>query len=662
MLLTASHNLRRSAACLLLTMGGCQWFVDSADRQVYNLIEKRQLQALGETHDSRIDQEHVPVRPDDRAYEFVPRPVDLTQAELPSATRPADTRPATSAPADLTESGPSPLAPPTPPIEATARPMGGMGPGETALPTPPELQPLPEVTPPQELVATTQPALSFTDAAIATRPSRKTLTLSDSLAYAFQHSREFQFAKEDLYLSALALTLERHLWTPRFVSNIETQYANYGQIRDFDHAMSVVANVGVQQRLPLGGQVTAQVIDTLMRDLTHHITSAETGAMILQADIPLLRGAGLVAYESRFQAERDLIYAVRNFERFRRNLAVEIAGDFLNLQQLRQQIDNARESVKVFEQEVERARGLWRAGRRIQLEVQRADQDRLKGLTSLVAAEANYENTLDRFKIRIGMPTGEPIDVPYPPDPAGLQPGAASLEHVQTLEDALLPPAVSEDKAVELALRFRLDLLNTQDRIDDAARGVKIAENNLLPDLDATGSVRMDADPNRLGTWKYNTERTTWRAGLNLGLPLDRVAERNALRSSLIQKRRAERTYEENRDQVRLQVRRALREVEQAQATLEIQIINRNLAIRRRQGARIQFDKGIVSNREIVDAENELLDARNQLARAQSALRLAILAFRRDTETLRIDDSGQWALTNSGTPPADLSAPAGQGG
>ena len=44
------------------------------------------------------------------------------------------------------------------------------------------------------------------------------------------------------------------------------------------------------------------------------IQSAE---IILEADIPLLRGAGNVAREDRIQAERDLIYAAREFERFR---------------------------------------------------------------------------------------------------------------------------------------------------------------------------------------------------------------------------------------------------------------------------------------------------------------------------------------------------------
>ena len=43
-----------------------------------------------------------------------------------------------------------------------------------------------------------------------------------------------------------------------------------------------------------------------------------------------------------------------------------------------------------------------------------------------------------------------------------------------------------------------------------------------------------------------------------------------------------------------------------------------------------------------MDAETDLLDARNELAVAISAYRVAILEFRRDTETLRVTEEGLW--------------------
>ena len=207
------------------------------------------------------------------------------------------------------------------------------------------------------------------------------MSLTDALSHAFQHSREFQTAKEELYLAALALSLERHLWTPQLMAQISSQYANYGQVRDFDHAMDMVSQIAVEQRLPYGGEVTARVLNTLMRDLTNHVTTGETGAMIIEANIPLLRGAGRVARESRYQAERDLIYAVRTFEQFRRDLAVDIASDYFQLQQLRQAIVNATESIRSFTLEAERTRALGQTGRLLEL-----DRDRRPATAAEVGA------------------------------------------------------------------------------------------------------------------------------------------------------------------------------------------------------------------------------------------------------------------------------------
>ncbi len=185
-------------------MVGCQVFVDDADKQVSRLIEQREQQAIGRQSGAAIDNEVVPQQVPRTAYDHVP---STTQSAIPPEMR------VTSAPT------PRHLTPPT--TQAIMNPASQPGPVNR-------------------------------------------LDLPSGLVYAFRNSRECQVAKEDLYLSALALTLERHLWSPRFVAGLKTDYANYGEIRDFDHAMAAVSQVAVQQRLPYGGEVTARVIDTLM--------------------------------------------------------------------------------------------------------------------------------------------------------------------------------------------------------------------------------------------------------------------------------------------------------------------------------------------------------------------------------------------------------------
>ncbi|NLE56921.1 MAG: TolC family protein [Planctomycetes bacterium] len=607
--------VRQIVPVLLVVAAGCQWFADGADREVYRLIESRQRAALGETHDARIERGKSPVSVPGEAYSFVPRPIDaeVPEAFLRPASQPAASGGPSSRPADLNSQG----------VE-----VQGSMPASTAD------------------AATTQPVtLIRAESArqpVSTRPARPIMTLSGALKYAFQHSRQFQNAKEDLYLAALDLTLERHLWTPQFFGDVGVDLVNRGGEVNWDHALEAVAQAGVRQKLPYGGEITARVLANLVNDLSKRVNEGESGSMIVEANVPLLRGAGRVAYESRYRAERNLIYAVRTYEQYRRSLAVSIAGRYFNLQRLRQEIVNARESVEQFANDMARAEALWRVGRVEQLDVLRADQDRLRAINTEVDAVAAYETSLDRFKIEIGMPTETEIDVDYPADITDSPTKTSGVMEPSSLEDALQMPDVPEEEAIRVALKYRLDFLNDMDRVDDAHRGVAIAENNLLPDLRMYGTVQMDTVPERVGALKYNTDEASYRTGMKLDLPLDRVAERNALRKSQIALQQAQRGLDDAKDVISLQVRESMREVQQQADSLRIQILSRDQALARRRAARLWFDLGKMNNRDVVEAQRELLESQNRLAEAQSQWRLAVLAFRLDTGTLRVDDEGQW--------------------
>ncbi len=56
--------------------------------------------------------------------------------------------------------------------------------------------------------------------------------------------------------------------------------------------------------------------------------------------------------------------------------------------------------------------------------------------------------------------------------------------------------------------------------------------------------------------------------------------------------------------------------------------------------ARLRYEEGLIDNRDVVDAINDLQDAKDRLAQAQARRRQAVLAFLRDTGTLRVGDDG----------------------
>ncbi len=582
----------------LPSLWGCQLFVADADREVYKLIEQRQLAALGQATDVRFSDEGIPGKLPSDPYTFVPHPVTPGIPAEFKSTHPKETE-SPNHESEQEQAGSEAPAAPSPdgaPEPATESALDTAEGDESAAESDEQ---------PDELY--------FGDP----------FTLADALAYAIKHAREYQDAKEDLYLQALALTLERFLWTPRFMSNLSATYTEFPQNSDPDRALQATGDVAVEQRLPYGGQIVAQWIGTMVRDLENHVTNSESGTAILQANIPLLRGGGRVAYESRYQAERNLIYAVRRFERFRRGFLTQVASDYFDLLSRKASIRNTIASRESSRDNWERSDALADAERIIRLEADRAQEAFLTAQNSVANAKEDYETELDEFKILIGMPTTTPIDV---------------------VEEGLDLPELEVDEAtaIEVASRLRLDLLTTLDRVDDVRRDVEIARNNLLPDLNLSGSVSYTTNPDRLSSVDFREDDETWNVGVDLEIPLDRKAERNAYRSTLISLRRAERNYDLALDRVRLEVRRARRQIERAKFSLKIQEQNITGNELRREQAQIRFEKGEISNQDIVDADDDLLQARNDFDDAQSELRRAILNFRLATGTLRVGDDGRW--------------------
>lgn len=603
---------RMIGACTLFGLIGCESvIINSSDKQVYQAIAERQRDALGATSDVHIGSESGRIGRNKDMYSFTPR---TTTAEIPEEF---EGRKSTGSESGTPESGKER-------VEELAS-KGVLEPQQSI-----DITPAPDAPVPDSDSGRASEMMSRDIYTPEQAPYVKTFDLSDALQYAQRHGRDVQDAKELLFLAALDLTLERHLWTPQFSAGVQAEYLDRWEDVELDRAMNAVADVAVAQRLPLGGEVTARMVGSMVRDLAEHATTGESGNLILEANIPLFRGAGRVAYESRYQAERDLIYAVRTYERFRRQYLVQVASGYFELQQLRSSIANTFVSYKNRREDWEKADFVNRMGQsRSIFEAPRALSSYRQAESALVRAKEAYEAGLDRFKIFIGMPVPELLDVVD----QNADKDAAAL-------DDLLPD-VEIATAVDVALRLRLDLLNDADRVDDAKRGVLVAKNRILPDLNATGSVSLDSNPEHLKSTNLNEDRDTWRALISLRMD-DRKRERNAYRASLISLRRAERDFEVSSDTVRADVRRAARRVVQQAKLREIQVANVEENELRLAAARAQFGLGMITNQDVVDAETDLLSARNELAAAISSYRQAILDFRRDTETLRVAEDGQW--------------------
>lgn len=509
------------------------------------------------------------------------------------------------------------------------------------------------------------------------------VSLEKALALAVRHNRTYQNRREQLFLEALSLTLDRHQYTPLFsarasgtldrVTQIETQPSDFSAIssaagsviREFEavtgttaellreyHAIvaeaglafgldapeqvvrgdtrtSGTAGTGMEVLLRGGGRIALGLTSNFLRFLTGDARTATASVLSGTFTQPLLQGAGRdIAAERLTQAERDVLYEIRAYQRFRQEFTVQVVSAYYGVLQDRDVVRNNWQSLENFRRNAERERAFAAEGRRSQSELARIEQALLSTEDRWINAVRAYRESLDRFKILLGLST----DVQLTLDDAEL----AYLR-----EAGLRHPELSAEDAVQVALAARLDLLTARDRAEDAARRTAVAANALKPRLDLVLGAEV---PSR-GQDRFqhlDLDRVEPSATLNFDPRLNRKAERNAYRAALIAQERAQRDATLEEDNVKLAVRGAWRNLDQARRNYEIAVQSVELNERRVQEQELLAELGRATVLNQVDAQNDLNQARNNLSAALVSHTLARLTFWRDMGILYIKDNGQW--------------------
>ena len=446
------------------------------------------------------------------------------------------------------------------------------------------------------------------------------LSLDEAIAHARVHSVEYTGAEETYLLSALSVITSEYLFTPSFFN--ETRFeVGKGIDPRYDAAYRAVNDFGVQQRLPYGGEITARFLAEVTESIDDASSEAgvRSATFVLDGRIPLLQGAGLAARESLVQSRRNLVYASRAFEDFRRDFYVSIVTDYLDLVLGLDAIANAERGVDLNQQVEQREAALVAAGRQDPFQADLARQATLFALDDLVGQQEAHRLAIDRFKVRIGMPAEKSVVIV----PTELQ---------------LPVPDATSDEAVRFALDYRMDLQTGLDRLEDLRRNIDLAENGMLPALDLIGNIRTN-DPQLADGVNFDFSESLYSAGINLSLPLDRMDESVALRQAQVRYAQGERVYQRAIDDAAVEVRRARREIDRAQFSLVLQ--ERNVDIARNRIASIDAAPDRATARDRTDAVSGLRDAEDGRDRAKRNLQVAILNYLRSAGLLRIDPNGR---------------------
>jgi outer membrane protein TolC len=457
-------------------------------------------------------------------------------------------------------------------------------------------------------------------------------SLPKALEVAVQHSRSFQNSREQLYLSALALTLSRHQFAPIFTGTGKNTYAVQTEAdtsdnlveQQSDHASGTLGTSWLIRDI---GKISAAFTTDFLRYISGSPNTIASSQISATFSRPLLRNAGYKTdIENLTQAERDLLYQLRDFVRFRKDFSVQVASAFYGVLGNRDAVRNSFLNFQSSRRAGDRTRALAAEGRTTQSDLGRIEQQELSAESAWISAIRTYQKALDDFKFQLGIP----VDTRVVLDDRELQ--ELKIRH----------PDIKADDAIQVALTARLDYQNARDQLADSQRKAKLATDLFKPGLDLTADAGFASAQQKQGFALPDTSRYNWNVEATLDLPLDRKAARNSYRSALITEARSARAVDQQRDQIELQVRDSWRTLEQARRSYEISKIGVKLAERRVEEQELLAELGRAKALDQVDAQNSLLSSKDQLTQALVAHTVARLQFWNNLGILYIKHNGQW--------------------
>jgi Outer membrane efflux protein len=268
------------------------------------------------------------------------------------------------------------------------------------------------------------------------------LTFDQACELALLNSREFQDRREDLYLTALAVTAQRFSFAAQFFAT-ETFFREYAGRRTVDpgNRWGMASDVSMSKLFPTGALLLARFANTLVYEMSGNAPKRLSVPSTASLDLtqPLLRGGGrAVTLEPLTQTERDLLYNVRAYARFRKlfHVAIAAGGDLFAtisdggfvLQRLGLSgnantpgylptllaaalVTNEQNNVGELERIITFYHQLQGGGDVSPLQTAQVESQLLNSRSTLLQREQALRESLDRFKFQIGVPNDLPLEL-----------------------------------------------------------------------------------------------------------------------------------------------------------------------------------------------------------------------------------------------------------
>ena len=251
------------------------------------------------------------------------------------------------------------------------------------------------------------------------------------------HSPEYQAALENLYLTAMKVSLERFAFDVQFVGKGSI---NYGLGSD---TLKNDVTFGAQRSLATGGQWIAELANSITWSFsgTKKGWEASSGLLNVTLTQPLLRAASRkVVLEELTQTERDFLRAVRQMVLFQqghyarivtgstpqaqdtvapsgtsRSSLPSVSGGFYGLLAEQIRIENQRQNIIGLEQNLDRFLNLFDANKiSDRTQIAETRQNLLSSQSRLLTQINGYQRNIETYVRSLGLPPDLKVSISDP--------------------------------------------------------------------------------------------------------------------------------------------------------------------------------------------------------------------------------------------------------
>jgi outer membrane protein TolC len=348
---------------------------------------------------------------------------------------------------------------------------------------------------------------------------------------------------------------------------------------------------------------------------------------------PLLRNRWLFANRA------PLVIARRNLQGSRAIFEAQVSGtiqlvvtQYWNVVQARGSLDVARKSLDAADATYKHDKRALELGALPPLDIYRSESQVADRRVQAIQSEYALKQAEDVFRQTVGADLDPyfralDLDLTEPPEPEG------ELRNIDVA--AALPQAMGKRPELEAA---RQSLAN-----DDT--GIRLAHNNLLPDLRLSGNY----SGNGLGGNQYNLNVTppqlistggfgdslnqlfgfgypSYGFSLTLNLPIRNRSAQAALGNALVSRRRDLYTDRQIREQITYDVSNAVHQLEQAKISMAASKEAVDLARKSMAAEQRKYELGTGQIFLVLEAQTELASAEQALLQAQVSYHIAVAA------------------------------------